>query len=108
MLYEYRVYEAVQGKMSDLHARFRDHTLKLFERHSIKSVGYWSPNVGEYRDRLIYIVGFEDAGHREKAWASFLADPDWQQAVAESHVNGPLVSRISNTLLTPTDYSPLQ
>ena len=108
MIYEYRVYEAMPGKLSDLNARFRNHTMKIFERHGIKNIGYWTSAVGDYSDRLIYIVAFEDQGQRERAWASFGADPEWQKARAESEANGPLVARVFNTLLNPTDYSPLK
>ena len=108
MIYEYRVYEAVTGKLPELHARFRNHTLKIFAQHGIKNVGYWMPSVGDYSDRLVYLVAYEDAGQRERAWAAFGADPEWQRVVAESEANGPLVARVFNTLLKPTDYSPLQ
>ena len=108
MIYEYRVYEAAPGKMPALNARFRDHTLKLFERHGIKNIGYWTSNIGDYSDRLIYIVAFESVEQRERAWAAFGADPDWQRARRESEVDGALTTRIFNTLLNPTDYSPLK
>ena len=108
MIYEYRVYDAVPGKMPELHARFRDHTLKLFERHGIKNIGYWTSNIGDYADRLIYILAFESVEQRERAWASFEVDPDWQRAFNSSEVDGSLTTRIFNTLLDPTDYSPLQ
>ena len=108
MLYEYRVYEAMPGKLDELHARFRDHTLELFEKHGIRNVGYWTADVGDANDRLIYIVAFEDAADRERAWASFSADPEWHSVVAESEANGKLVARILNSTLRPTDYSPLQ
>jgi hypothetical protein len=107
MIYEYRIYEAAAGRMPDLHARFRDATLKLFERHGIKAVAFFSPSIGEYTDRLIYLLAFDDLGHRERAWASFLADPEWQKVKAASEAAGPLVIRIKNIILTPTDYSPL-
>ena len=108
MLYEYRVYEAAYGKLPELHARFRDHTLRIFERHGFKSIGYWTPEVGDNSDRVVYIVAFEDAAHRERAWAAFRADPEWQRVKAESEPDGPLAARVFNTLLTATDYSPLQ
>ena len=108
LLYEYRVYEAMPGKLVELHARFRDHTLELFEKHGIRNVGYWTVDVGDANDRLIYIVAFEDAADRERAWASFGADPEWHSVVAESEANGKLVARILNSTLTPTDYSPLR
>ena len=108
MIYEYRVYEAAPGKLPQVHARFRDHALRNFERHGIKNIGYWTAEAGDYSDRLIYIIAFDDAGHRERAWAAFRADPEWQRVRAETDADGPLVVRISNTLLNPTDYSPLQ
>ena len=108
MIYEYRVYEAMPGKMPELQARFRDHTLRLFERHGIKSIGYWTSMIGDYSDRLIYIVAFESLEHRGRAWASFGADPEWQRVYQESQVSGPLTSRTFNKILNPTDYSPLQ
>ena len=108
MIYEYRVYEAAPGKLEALNARFRNHTLGIFERHGIKNIGYWTAGVGDYSDRLIYIVAFEDAGQRERAWAAFRADPEWNRVRAESEVDGALVARVFNSLLSPTDYSPLQ
>ncbi len=108
MIYEYRVYEAVPGRLQDVNARFRNHTLKLFEKHGMKNIGYWTPSVGDYSNRLIYILGFEDVGHRERAWAAFRDDPEWHAIIAETEANGPIVARVTNTLLAPTDYSPLQ
>ena len=57
---------------------------------------------------LIYIIAFEDEGHRERAWTAFRADPEWNKVRSESEVDGALTSRVFNTLLSPTDYSPLQ
>ena len=108
MLYEYRIYEAMPGKLDELHARFRNHTLKLFEKHGIRNIGYWTADIGDANDRLIYIVAFDDPAQRERAWASFSTDPEWRKVVAESEANGKLVARILNSTLKPTDYSPLQ
>ena len=108
MIYEYRVYETMPGMLPALHARFRDHTTKIFERHGIKNIGYWTSEVGDFSDRLIYIVAFEDAGQRQRAWESFRNDPEWQKVRADSEANGLIVKRVFNTLLSPTDYSPLQ
>ena len=108
MLYELRIYECFGGRLPALNKRFGDHTLEIFEPHGIKNIGYWTASVGDYSDRLIYIVAFEDAAQREKAWASFRNDPEWQKVRVDSEVDGPLTTRISNSLLAPTDYSPLQ
>jgi hypothetical protein len=108
MIHELRIYTAHPGKMGPLLARFRDHTMTLFEKHGITNVAYWVNSIGGRNDELWYIVGFEDLGQRDKAWASFQADPDWQKARADSEAEGPLVHHIENRILTPTKFSPLQ
>ena len=106
MIYEYRAYEANPGKLSDLQARFRNHTMKLFERHGMKNVAYWT--VAGEPNRLDYIVAFDDDAQQKRAWAAFDEDPEWQRARSESEVSGGLVANVTSTTLTPTDFSPLQ
>ncbi|MBI2887907.1 MAG: NIPSNAP family protein [Chloroflexi bacterium] len=107
MLYEYRVYEAMPGRLPALNARFRNTTLGFFEKHGIKVVGFWEALVGTSNE-LHYLLAFEDMGHRERAWAAFGADPGWASARAETEKDGPLVARIRNAFWRPTDYSPLK
>jgi hypothetical protein len=107
MIYELRVYTAMPGKMPALQARFRDHTTKLFEKHGIKNVGYWTNMIGGKSDELVYMLAYEDLGARQKSWASFGADPDWQAARNASEVDGPLVHHVVNSILNPTNCSPL-
>ncbi|MSP14603.1 MAG: NIPSNAP family protein [Chloroflexi bacterium] len=107
MIYELRVYDAVPGKMPALLDRFRRHTMKLFERHNIRCVGFWTDDVGQ-SNRLTYICMYDSPDARQTAWDAFRADPDWKAAVAESEANGPLVVRVLSTLMRPTDFSALQ
>jgi hypothetical protein len=108
MIHELRIYTANPGKMPALQARFRDHTLTLFDKHGMTSVGYWTNAIGGRSDELWYILGFTDLAHRERAWAAFAADPEWQAVRAESEKDGPLVHHIENRILAPTNYSPLK
>ena len=108
MIYELRIYQAAPGKLDALLARFRDHTSALFKKHGITQVGYWLNDVGGRSDELVYILAFDDAAHRDRAFAAFLADPDWQRAKAQSEVDGLLTSVITNRFLKPTDFSPLK
>ena len=108
MIYEYRSYTVVPGRMGDLLKRFRDHTLRLFEKHDIKPVAFFTPVIAESNNQLIWIVEFRDLAHREAAWAAFGADPEWQKALEESHREGQIVTNIENKILAPTDFSPLK
>jgi len=107
VIYELRVYTANPGCMPALQARFRDHTSRLFEKHGIKNVGYWTNLAGGQSDELYYLVAYDDLGARQPAWAAFIADPEWQEAYAESEKDGPLTHHTRNMLLSPTDWSPL-
>ena len=108
MLYELRVYECYGGKLPNLDARFRDHTMKLFEKHGITNIGYWVTDVGPSNNELTYLIAFEDANARAEAWNNFRADPEWQKVFEDSHRDGLIVKNVRNQTLTPTDYSPLQ
>ena len=104
-VYELRVYYAAPGKLDDLHARFRNHTLKLFEKHGMVNYGYWVP-LENPDNKLIYVLGYPSREAAKKSWAAFFADPDWKKAQKESEANGRLVSKAESTFLVRTDYSP--
>lgn len=108
MIYEMRTYVAHPGKMGALQKRFRDHTTKLFEKHGITNVAYFTNAIGGSSDELIYILGFQDLNQRDAAWAAFAQDPDWRAAAAESEKDGPLVHHIENKIIRMTDFSPIK
>src|SRR5688572_18307739 len=105
-LYEMRVYYAPEGKLDALHARFRDHTIKLFEKHGIKNIGYFVPEGENPERKLVYFIAHKDKDARAAAFKAFGADPDWQSALKESEKNGRLTTKIEQVFLTTTDYSP--
>jgi hypothetical protein len=108
-LFEMRTYTAAEGKLDALHARFRDHTNRLFKKHGIEIVGYWTPVDGaEAKNTLIYILAYPDRAGRDTSWKAFTDDPDWKRAHAESEKEGKLVAKVDSKFLTPTDYSPIR
>lgn len=104
-LYELRIYTAAPGKLDALHARFRDHTMKLFEKHGMTNLGYWVP-IDNPESKLYYVLSYPNEDARKKAWAAFIADPDWKKAFAESEKDGKLVAKAESLYFQPTDYSP--
>ena len=103
-LYEMRTYYANEGKIDDLHARFRNHTMKLFEKHGMKNIAYWSP--ADQPNTLIYIIAHKSAEAAEASWKAFVADPAWVEVYTASIADGRLVAKIDNVFMTKTDYSP--
>jgi NIPSNAP len=108
-VFELRTYYAQPGKMKALHARFRDHTVKLFEKHGMTVIGFWSPMEKEKAEEvLVYLLAFPSKEAADKAWKAFRDDPDWLKAKAESEKDGPLVKKVESVYLNPTDYSKLK
>ena len=104
-LQELRFEHAMPGKLSALNDRFANHTMALFDRHGIESVGYWTELVGVHQ-RVVYMLGYPSLGDREKSWAAFNADPDWQKVRADSETDGPLVRECHSSVLRLTPWSP--
>lgn len=103
--FELRTYYANPGKLPALHSRFRDHTVKLFEKHGFTNVGYWVPR--ENPDNLlVYIIASPDRNANRASWKGFLADADWKAAYKKSVSDGKLVGKIKSVFLSATDYSP--
>jgi hypothetical protein len=108
-LYELRTYTAAPGKMSQLDARFRNHTIGLFRKHGMTPIGFFhvqAPPNQPADDRLIYIMGYKDRAARDNSWRTFAQDPQWTSVYAASQKDGSLTSKIENVFLTTTDYSP--
>lgn len=108
-VFEIRTYTTPPGKLEALKARFRDHTIKVFNKYDMKSVGYWVPQDAPLKDNtLIYVLSHESREAAAKSWASFRADPDWVKAKAESEKDGPLTTKVESVFADPTDFSPLK
>ncbi|MBI3849403.1 MAG: NIPSNAP family protein [Verrucomicrobia bacterium] len=105
--YELRTYYAVPGKLDALHARFRDHTCKLFEKHGIQNLGYWVP-LDNSENKLIYLLAHPSREAAKTSWKEFMADPDWQAAYKASEANGKLVNKVESVFTQATDYSPTE
>ena len=107
--FEMRTYYANPGKIQALHARFRDHTCKLFEKHGMTNIGYWSPTTGENAENtLVYILAYPSEEARKKSWDDFGNDPEWKKAKADSEKDGVLVARVESKFMKPTDYSTIK
>ena len=105
MIYEIRVYRCVPGRLPALLNRFATITLKLWEKHGIKQAGFWTTLVGESNQDLTYLLTWESLADRDKKWAAFQADPEWQAKRAETEKDGAIVNNVSNQLLVPTAFS---
>ena len=106
MLHELRIYHCLPGRLPALNRRFESVTLKLWERHGIRQVGFWTVAVGPSNQALYYLLEWESLAEREKRWDAFAADPEWLGKRAESEKDGPIVARIENLILITEPEKP--
>src|SRR5258707_5761985 len=71
-VFELRTYTAAPSKIDALHARFRDHTITLFEKHHMTVIGFWSPTDAQQTNRqLVYLLAFPSQEAAAKSWKDF-------------------------------------
>lgn len=108
-VFEIRTYTAAEGKLDALQMRFRDHTVRLFEKHGMTNIGYWTPQDAPLSENtLVYILAHRSREAAKQSWDAFRADPEWQKALAASEVDGKLTVKVESLFVEPTDYSPLK
>jgi hypothetical protein len=108
-VYELRTYTAADGKLDALKARFRDHTIRIFKKHGMESIGYWVPeDPALSKNTLIYILKHPSREDGEKHWMDFQNDPEWKKVSAESEANGKLVLKVDRVWLDPAEFSALK
>jgi NIPSNAP len=103
-VYELRIYTATPGKLDAVVARFRDHTCKLFEKHGMTNVGYWTAEKDD--GKLYYILAHASKAAADQSWRAFIADPEWKGVVKQTEANGKIVAGVERRFLVATDYSP--
>jgi hypothetical protein len=110
-VFELRTYTAPEGKLGELQARFRNHTVKLFEKHGMTNIGYWVPqDAPNSQNTLIYILAHKDRETAKQSWAAFGKDPEWVKARTASEANGRLTTQggVVSVFMDPVDFSRLK
>ena len=106
-VYELRIYHVIEGKLPALLARFRDHTIKIFDRHNMRTLAFWTPtDEPQKSNTLVYILQHPSCEAADANWKSFRADPEWISVRDQSDAAGKLVEKIDSTFLSMTDFSP--
>ena len=108
-VFELRTYTAPEGKLGELHARFRNHTMRIFGKHGMTNVGYFSPQDAPLsQNTLVYVISHASREQAKANWAAFQKDPEWQKVAQESQVNGKIVAKVESVFMDATDYSPMK
>lgn len=108
-IFELRTYTANPGRLDALNSRFCDHTIRIFEKHGMTSIGYWTPQDAPLSENtLIYVLAHDSRNAAEASWKAFGGDPEWQRVAEESQRDGRIVEKVDRVWMDATDYSQLK
>ena len=105
MIYESRVYRCLPGRLPTLLKRFETLTIKLWEKHGIRPVGFFTTLVGQSNQDLTYLLQWDSMAEREKKWTAFQSDQEWISARDETEKDGAIIASVTNQFLQPTSFS---
>ncbi|MCX6953660.1 MAG: NIPSNAP family protein [Verrucomicrobia bacterium] len=107
-VFELRTYTATPGNLDKLLTRFRDHTLRIFEKHGMKNLGYAVPTdkADGAGEKLIYLIAHRSREAAKESWKNFSADPEWKDVSAKSQVGGKIVAKVDSIFLSAADFTP--
>lgn len=108
MIHELRIYHCVPGRLPALLNRFETITLAIWERFGIRQAGFWTVEIGDSNADLYYLLEWENLAEREAKWSAFMMDPEWLEKRAETQRDGPIITHVTNLILTPTSFSALK
>jgi hypothetical protein len=108
-VFELRTYTTHPGRLEALHARFADHTIRIFEKHGMTNVGYFTPQDSPLSENtLVYILAHDSRDAAKASWSAFVSDPEWQQVFEASKRDGDIVEKLESVFLDATSYSQLK
>ena len=108
-LFELRTYTCLPGRLPNLTTRFKDHTLKLFEKQGMENLMYFNTVEKDgAQPKLVYLLAHKNQDEATKSWAAFRADPVWIAARDASEKDGKIVDKVESVYMTPLPFSKIK
>ncbi len=107
-IYEWRTYTCLPGRLPNLLTRFKDHTLKLFEKHSMENIAYFLTKENTGQSKLVYLLAHSSEAEAAKSWAAFVEDPAWIAARDASEKEGKILEKLESVYLKPLSFSKMK
>jgi len=107
--FELRTYTCLPGKFPDIVNRFKNHTVKLFEKHGKQNIAYFASEEPDgAQSKLVYLVAHESETAAATSWAAFRADPEWIKVKEDSEKAGKILEKVESVYLKPTAFSKIK
>jgi hypothetical protein len=107
-VFELRTYTCLPGRLPNLITRFKDHTLKIFEKHHMENIAYFTSIEKEGQSKLIYLLAHKSEEEATKSWDAFRNDPVWTAARDASEKDGKIIEKLETVYLKPLSFSKIK
>jgi hypothetical protein len=106
-VFELRTYENMNEKAGGKKDKmFEDGEAAVFKKLGMQTVFFGRTIAGRNMPSLSYMLGYDDLAARDKMWAAFGRDPEWQKLRATPGLSdAEIVSNITSVLLRPLPFS---
>lgn len=109
LVFEMRTYYCLPNRLPTLLTRFRNHTTKLFERHGMINVVYWTTiEKDNQQSKLVYILAHKSENAAKISFDAFVKDPEWVKVSTESEKDGKIIEKIESVFMKPLAFSQIR
>lgn len=107
--FEMRTYTAVPNKLPNVLDRFRNYTLKLFKKHGMDNIAYFTtiPKDGS-QPKLLYFLAHKSEAAGKASFDAFRLDPKWLQVKEASEKESKIVEKVESIYMSPTSFSTIR
>ncbi len=108
--FDLRIYSVLPGKLDAFRDRWRDHAVRIYERHGLHSIGWWvaEKTDAQGNDRFIVLLAGGSFDTIQKSISEFHKDVEWQGIEKETEKDGKLRSGVEAFKMKAADFSPIK
>ena len=104
VIHQLRTYELFEDTKVAFHERFRDHAMRIMERHGFRFLAAWESTT-DGRVEFLYVLEWPDRATMTERWAAFMADEEWITVKRQTpDRDRPMVGAIEDQVLEPVPY----
>ena len=105
MIIDHRTYSVIPGKLPEFLKVYKELGFETQSKHLGNLLGFFtSMDIGEL-NQVVHMWGYESLQDRADRRAQLAADPNWGAYLAAAM---PLLQKMENKILNPTDFSPIK
>jgi hypothetical protein len=103
--YESNTFDSLGKKIG----MFNNGEIAIFRKTGLNPVFFGETIFGNNMPNLTYMLWYDNLAAREANWKKFISHPEWDKLkMTPGLSDGEVVSNISNSMLSPTAYSPIR